>query len=106
MSAKTEKKAEEAKKTQETDAVKKDISKIESLTYLGPTIPGVIRHGAVYFDGILPGKAQKCVSEFPMMKKLFVTCDEMVKAVKELRKESALSTIYEQTAQKYTKGGK
>ena len=75
--------------------------KQEDLTYLGPTIPGVIRHSTVFSEGILPERAQKCVSEFPIMRRLFVTADELVAAVIELRKESALSAIYEQVEQKY-----
>lgn len=105
MSAK-EKEATEVKKetTEQAKPAPKAVPKAQpkaSLTYLGPTIPGVIRHATVFFNGILPDKAQKCVSEFPIMRRLFVTADEMVAAVTELRKESALSAIYEQVEQKY-----
>lgn len=73
-----------------------------NLVYLGPTITGVVRHSAVFEDGVLPERTQKCVAEFPMMERLFVQIDEMPEAVKELRKEqSVLSTIYKQTANKY-----
>lgn len=103
MSAKTASKAEEVKEVVAEKKTPAPVKKQENLTYLGPTITGVIRHSTVFLDGILPAKAQKCVSETPMMKKLFVTADQMVDAVKELRKESALSSIYEQVSQKYSR---
>lgn len=85
-----------------TPEPKKEPEKKSNLVYLGPTITGVIRHSTVFQDGILPAMAQQCVSEFPMMRRLFVTLDEMPDAVKELsKKQSALGAIYEQTSQKY-----
>lgn len=80
----------------------------ENVIYLGATIPGIVRHAQVFTDGVLPGSALKAISEFPMMRRLFVRLSEMPEAVKELRKEqSALGAIYKQTAIKYTnKGGR
>lgn len=72
--------------------------------YLGPTIAGVIKHSTVFKDGILPEKAQKCVSDFPMMGRLIVNVDKMADTVKELnKKQSALSAIYAQTEQKFSR---
>lgn len=97
MSAKNTK-AAEVKTVKETAPPEQK----SNLVYIGPTITGVIRHSAVFQDGVLPAKAQQCVLEFPMMRRLFVTLDEMPGAVKALRKkQSALGAIYEQTAQKY-----
>ncbi len=83
---------------------KKPEKKKSNVVYLGPTITGVVRHSEVFAGGELPEKAAKCVSDFPMMARLFVDIDEMAEAVKELRKEkSVLSTIYAQTVNKYTR---
>lgn len=73
-----------------------------NLMYLGPTIVGVIRHSTIYKNGVLPDKVNECVEQFPIMKKLFVSMEELPGAVKELKKEqSALRTIYSQTAKKF-----
>lgn len=102
--SKAEAKAETAEAVEvkaEAPAEKKQEKK-ENLVYLGPTITGVVRHSAVFENGVLPERTQKCVAEFPMMERLFVQLDEMPEAVKELRKEqSVLSTIYKQIANKY-----
>lgn len=69
------------------------------LMYLGPTIIGAARRGTVFKEGILPKKAQDCVSELPMMERLFVEVDKMPEAVRELgRKQSALRAVYAQVA--------
>lgn len=76
------------------------------LMYLGPSIVGAVRHSTVFKNGILPKKAQECVSEYPVMEQLFVEIAKAPDAIKELnKKQSALSAIYAQTAQKF-KGGK
>lgn len=102
--SKAEAKAEiaEAVEVKAEAPVEKKQEKRENLVYLGPTITGVVRHSAVFENGVLPERTQKCVAEFPMMERLFVQLDEMPEAVKELRKEqSVLSTIYKQIANKY-----
>lgn len=83
-----------------TTAAKK--AKQGNLMYLGPTITGVIRHSTIFKNGVLPEKVSECVKQFPIMKKLFVSMEELPEAVKELKKEqSALGTIYSQTAKKF-----
>lgn len=73
-----------------------------NLMYLGPTITGVVRHSTIFKNGVLPQKVKDCVEQFPAMKKLFVTMEDIPKAVKELKKEqSALATIHSQTAKKF-----
>lgn len=87
----TKKKAPAAKK-----------AKQGNLMYLGPTITGVVRHSTIFKDGVLPQKVNECVEQFPAMKKLFVPMGEIQNVVKELKKEqSALGTIYSQTAKKF-----
>ena len=78
----------------------------ENLVYLGPTIVGVVKHAAVYKDGILPEKTEAYAAGFPAIRKLFVQQSKMVEAVKELNKpQSALRSIYEVTL-KNIRGGK
>lgn len=75
-----------------------------SLMYLGPTITGVVRHSTIFKNGVLPQKLNKCVEEFPAMKRLLVSMEDISKATKELVKEqSALATIYAQTDKKFNK---
>ena len=83
-----------------TPAVKKQ----GNLMYLGPSITGVVRHSTIFKNGVLPQKLSKCVEEFPAMKKLLVSMDEISAATKELMKEqSALATIYAHTDKKFNK---
>lgn len=110
MSAKTTKTVEaknEATVIEEqviSPAEEKKQEKKGNTVYLGPTIIGVIKHSTVFYDGVLPEKAQKCVSDFPIMSRLIVNMDEMADVVKELRKpQSVLSTIYVQTAKKFSR---
>ena len=80
--------------------------KKENVTYVGPTIIGVVKNGVVFKDGILPAKAQECVEKIPMMKKLFVPQSKLAGAVKELReKQSVLNAVYHEVT-KILKGGK
>lgn len=73
-----------------------------NVMYLGPTITGVVRHSTIFKNGVLPQKVTECVEQFPAMKKLFANMEEIPSAVKELNKEqSALATIYAQTAKKF-----
>ncbi len=75
-----------------------------NLTYLGPTITGVVRHSTTFKDGILPDKVKEYVEQFPVMKKLFVSMEDIPKVTIELRKEqSALGTIYSQVENKFKK---
>ena len=75
-----------------------------NLMYLGPTITGVVRHSTIFKNGVLPQKLNKCVVEFPAMKRLLVAMEDVPKATKELVKEqSALAAIYAQTDKKFNK---
>lgn len=74
------------------------------LVYVGPTIPGVIRRSTVFKKGVLPKKAQDCVSEFPMMGRLFVETGKLPYAAKELnKKQSVLGEIYSQVEQRFVR---
>ena len=99
MSKKTENREAEAK-TEIREASKR---KNTDVMYLGPTIPGALKKGPVYKDGVLPERAVDCITEFPAMKILFVEVDDkkLAEAMNNLNKRSALSAIYEQTAKKF-----
>ena len=85
-------------------AKKTPAKKQGSLIYLGPTITGVVRHSTTFKNGVLPEKLNKCVEEFPAMKKLLVSTEEISTVTKELMKEqSATATIYAQTDKKFNK---
>lgn len=63
--------------------------------YLGPSIPGAVRHGTVFQDGVLPEKAKECVRQLPVMERLFVGAEGMPEAVRELRRDqSMLRAVY------------
>lgn len=118
MSAKNRKAAEEAKPEITTEAVAEEVveavpeektadvpvskqEKSSNLVYLGPTISGVIKNNAVYKDGVLPEKVNSYIEKLPILKRLFVTLDDMTDAVKELNKDtSALRAVYTEVAQK------
>ena len=85
-------------------AKKTPAKKQGNLIYLGPTITGVVRHSTIFKNGVLPEKLNKCVEEFPAMKKLLVSTEEISMVTKELMKEqSATATIYAQTDKKFNK---
>ena len=78
--------------------------KQSNLMYLGPTITGVVRHSTIFKNGVLPKKLNECVEQFPAMKMLLVSMEEIPAVTKELNKEqSALGTIYAQVAKKFNK---
>lgn len=72
------------------------------VVYLGPNIPGVVRHGTVFANGILPKALQKTVSEYSPVCRLIVPLDEMCSTTKELKEsQSAAARIYALVAKKY-----
>lgn len=86
----SEKKKVAAKKTQ------------GDLMYLGPTITGVVRYSTIFKNGVFPKRVNECVEQYPAMRRLFVTAEEIPAAVKELRKEqSVLKTICSQVSKKF-----
>ena len=83
---------------------KTTVKKQSNLMYLGPTITGVVRQSTIFKNGVLPKKLNECVEQFPAMRKLFVSMEELPAVTKELNKEqSALGTIYSQVAKKFNK---
>ena len=97
MSSKNKKTTEtEVVVTAEETVTEKPAAKEKTITvmYIGPSIPNVVQASTVFKDGILPETLKKCVEEKPYMKKLLVPLAELPAAMKELKGNSALSTIY------------
>lgn len=86
----------------ENPGAKRETAKMEDLMYIGPTIPNV-RYSTVFKNGVLPEAAERCIAEYPAMRKLFVPLESLAATTVLLRKESALTAIYKQTAQKFTR---
>lgn len=73
----------------------------QSLIYLGPTIPGVVRHANVFSNG-LPSVLENAVSEYPVMRRMIVPISEAPALTKELNKEeSAAKNVYAAIVKKY-----
>lgn len=75
-----------------------------NVVYVGPSIPGVVRFGTVFKDGVYTAKINDCISDFPAMQKLFVPVDDMPAAIKEKNKnQSALRSISDMVLAKFNK---
>lgn len=100
---------EEPVKVEETksETMKAPISKpaqksAGNLMYVGPTIPGILKHATVYKDGKLPAAANNLVAEFGAIKNLLVPLDKASAALKEInKKHSALRTLCDLVTDKY-----
>ena len=92
-----------AKKPVEVVETSTETAEKVDLMYVGPSIVGAIRYSTVFKDGILPEEVEKCITAYPAMRRLFVPLDGLADATLQLKKPSALSVIYKQTAQKFTR---
>lgn len=73
-----------------------------NLTYLGPTITGVITHDTTFKDGILPDSVKNCIKEYPPMEKLFVPIDQIVEVAPAIaNKVGHLYVIYQKVNEKF-----
>lgn len=82
----------------------KESEKKPNLMYVGTTIPNVVRHSTVYAEGVLTPVIEKCIEDYPAMARLFVPVEDIVDALKEVRKEfSPLSVINIEAANKFTR---
>ena len=63
--------------------------------YIGPTIRGVVRHGAAFSGGI-PGRLEKLAEKKPVIKNLIVPLSGLESAVRESNTEgTALAVAYD-----------
>lgn len=67
----------------------------ERVMYIGPTVRGVVRHGAT-FSGGLPAQLNKLAERKPIIKNLIVPLSRLESAVKESNTEgAALAVAYD-----------
>lgn len=67
----------------------------EKVMYIGPTVRGVVRHGAT-FSGGLPKPLNKLAERKPIIKNLIVPLSRLESAVKESNTEgAALAVAYD-----------
>ena len=100
----SKKEIEETKEGADVKQSGKTVKQPADVMYMGPTIAGVARHSTVFKGGILPQKAEECISIFPPMKRLFVPLKKMPDIVKELnKKKGVLWEVYMQVSKKFIK---
>lgn len=65
------------------------------LMYIGPELPGLVKHAVVFKNGILPEKVNRAIENYKPMKELFVTLEQMPAAIKEIKlNDGPLALIY------------
>ena len=60
--------------------------------YLGPTIRGVVKYGAVFSNGI-PKKLEKIVQKKPIMESLIAPLEEIVDRKKKIDEEGSVEFV-------------
>lgn len=60
--------------------------------YLGPTIRGVVKYGAVFSDG-LPARISKLAKKKPVVTNLIVSLPDIVKAQKAIDSEGTVEAV-------------
>lgn len=68
------------------------IKKNESVMYLGPTIRGVVRSGAVFSDGI-PERLERLAGKKAFVKSLIVPLSRVVEAKKAINDEGTAEAV-------------
>jgi|GEM_PF-982940 hypothetical protein len=111
--AKTEEAVSEEKKVYEEPKVEEvtpseepteEAESKENLMYVGSTIPGLVRFSTVFAEGKLPQNVADAIEKYPLFKRLFVPIDEMVSALKDVKKDkSPLNVINKEAANKFTR---
>lgn len=64
----------------------------ETSMYIGPTVRGVVRHGATFSGGI-PSRLEKLAAAMPIMRNLIVPLSEMESAMRETNTEGAARAV-------------
>ncbi len=75
----------------------------ERVMYIGPTIHGVVRNGAVFSGGI-PKTLERLTEEKPVMKHLIVPLSGIVQAKKEISTEGTVAAVAWQRIQALSRG--
>lgn len=67
--------------------------------YIGPSIRGVVKHGAA-FSGGLPARVEKLADEKPIIKNLIVPVSDLADAIKRSNEEgSAVAVAYDRISE-------
>lgn len=67
--------------------------------YIGPSIRGVVKHGAA-FSGGLPARVKKLADEKPIIKNLIVPVSDLADAIKRSNEEgSAVAVAYDRISE-------
>lgn len=64
----------------------------ETSMYIGPTVRGVVRHGATFSGGI-PSRLEKLVAAMPIMRNLIVPLSTLESAMRETNTEGAARAV-------------
>lgn len=68
------------------------IKENEKVMYIGPTIRGVVKHGAVFSGGI-PGRLEKLAGKKPIINNLIVPLSDIVKAKTAIDTEGTVEAV-------------
>ena len=60
--------------------------------YIGPTVRGVVRHGATFSGGV-PSRLEKLAAAMPIMRNLIVPLSTLESAIKETNTEGAARAV-------------
>lgn len=73
-----------------------------NLMYIGPEIKGLVKHAVVFDKGVLPEKVRKAIENYKPMEELFVTLDDMPKALMEIKYGTgSLAVIYKNVEKRF-----
>ena len=75
----------------------------KKVMYLGPTIRGVVKNGAV-FEGGIPKNLEKIAGKKPIIQNLIVPLANIVDVSKNIRVEGTAEAISEAEVKEYTEG--
>lgn len=64
----------------------------ETSMYIGPTVRGVVRHGATFSGGI-PSRIEKLAAAMPIMRNLIVPLSTLESAMRETNTEGAARAV-------------
>lgn len=64
----------------------------ETSMYIGPTVRGVVRHGATFSGGI-PSRLEKLAAAMPIMRNLIVPLSTLESAMRETNTEGAARAV-------------
>lgn len=79
---------------------KKTVNKQETVVYVGPTIPGVANHNAVFNNG-LPKGMQDAIEKEPAFKNLLVPVSQLAAATGDIANKRGATYVFYEKALNY-----